>query len=138
MKPLFNKFKRTLCTLAFVLIAGSSWAEAGESIKWVGVIQEEGGFHSPKHDRPHSLEFVRRDDNETFDIVDSPNLVKAHQEQDKKLLVEIEGERTSRFLFWGDNLIVKNFKILEEMDGISHAEPVRKNASIRMNAGDRK
>ncbi len=109
--------------VAFGLSAQLSWA--GEVVKWTGIVQEEGGYHTPKHDRDHEIEFVRQGDNDTFDVVDSPELTKLHAEKDKKLLVEIDGEKTSRFLFWGGNLVVKNFKVLQALDEIPHREPAR-------------
>lgn len=88
-----------------------------EIVNWEGFVVADGG-HTTRHD--HDLEFVRESDGETFDIVDSPALEKIHCDSSKKLRVKIEAEKTSRFLFWGGNLIVKNFKVLEELDSIPH------------------
>lgn len=88
-----------------------------EILKWEGYIEADGG-HTTRHD--HSLEFVRKSDGKTFDIVDSPALEKVHCDSSKKLLVKIEAEKTSRFLFWGGNLIVKNFEVIEELAQVPH------------------
>ena len=88
-----------------------------EIVKWEGYVEADGG-HTTRHD--HDLEFVRQSDGETFDIVDSPALEKVHCDTSKKLRVKIEPEKTSRFLFWGGNLIVKNFEVLEELDQVPH------------------
>ena len=92
-------------------------------VKWVGVVKGDGDYHTTDHD--HELKFVRQSDQENFDIVDSPKLVKLHHETEKNYLMEIEAEKTSRFLFWGGNLIVKNFKILKELETVAHKKPVR-------------
>ena len=88
-----------------------------EIVKWEGYVEADGG-HTTRHD--HELEFVRKSDGESFSIVDSPDLEKAHCDSSKKLRVKIEAEKTSRFLFWGGNLIVKNFEVLEELAQIPH------------------
>ena len=88
-----------------------------EIVNWVGFIEADGG-HTTRHD--HSLEFVRKSDGESFDVVDSPELEKVHCNKSKKLLVKIEAERTPQFLFWGDNLIVKKFEVLDELAMVPH------------------
>lgn len=92
-------------------------------VKWVGVVKGDEDYHTTDHD--HELEFVRQSDQEDFDIVDSPKLVKFHHDTEKNYLMEIEAEKTSRFLFWGGNLVVKNFKVLKELEKVAHTKPVR-------------
>lgn len=95
-----------------------------EIVKWVGFVKGDPLYHTTNHD--HSLQFVLQSDGDSFDIVDSPELVKLHHETEKNFLAEIEAEKTSRFLFWGGNLIVKKFKILKELETVAHTEPVRR------------
>lgn len=83
-----------------------------EIVKWVGEIRDDASTHTTEH--VHNLEFVRQNDGSSYDIVESPELVKLHHETEKNFLVEIEAEITSRFLFWGGNLVVKKFKVLQE------------------------
>ena len=94
-----------------------------EIVKWVGVVKGTEDYHTTDHD--HELVFVRQSDGEDFDIVDSPKLVKLHHNSEKNYLMEIEAEKTSRFLFWGGNLIVKNFKVLKELETVAHKKPAR-------------
>lgn len=97
-------------------------ASAPEIVKWVGTIQDNADSHTTEH--KHELEFTRKDNGDSYDIVDSPELVKLHHETEKNYVVEIEAEKTPKFLFWGGNLIVKNFKVLEEASSrIAHRAP---------------
>lgn len=119
-----KKLTMNLSILCGVL--GISFAAvAGEPIKWTGILQEEDGYHTTAHEFGHDLEFVRQDDGGKFDVVDSPELLAVHSAKEKNLLVEIEAEKTKRFLFWGGNLIVKNFRVLGELDEIPHQAPKR-------------
>ena len=102
-----------------------------EIVKWVGEIKDEAATHTTDH--KHELKFVKKDDGKEYAVVDSPELVKLHHESEKNFLVEIEAEKTPRFLFWGGNLIVKNFKILEEGSSVPHlAPPVRNKVEARI------
>ncbi len=93
-----------------------------EIVKWLGEVKDDASSHTTRHG--HELEFVKKDDGEEYDIVDSPDLQNLHHETGKNFLVEIEAEKTPKFLFWGGNLIVKNFKVLEETsDVIPHTNP---------------
>lgn len=107
--------------LALALLIGGPSAFAAESVKWTGVVQERSGHHTPSHDMKHELELVK-EDGERINIVDSPSLMNLHKEKDRNLVVELSGELTSQFLFWGGNLVVKDFKVLEEGDEIAHYE----------------
>lgn len=98
-----------------------------EIVKWVGEVKDEPSDHTTEHD--HKLEFIKKDDGKEYDIVDSPELVKLHHETEKNYLVEIEAEKTSRFLFWGGNLIVKNFKVIQETGSVPHLAPVKRTHS---------
>ncbi len=100
-----------------------------EIVKWIGEVKDEASDHTTEHQ--HSLEFTKKDNGKEYDIVDSPELVKLHHETEKNYLVEIEAEKTPRFLFWGGNLIVKNFKVLEETAVVPHLEPTKRTSSVR-------
>lgn len=92
-----------------------------EIVTWVGEIKDEASDHTTEH--RHALKFIKKDDGKKYSIVDSPELVKLHHETEKNYLVEIEAEKTPRFLFWGGNLIVKNFKVLHELASVPHLPP---------------
>lgn len=96
-------------------------AAAPKIVKWVGEISDSAADHTTLHG--HKLKFKTRETGDTYDIVDSPELVKLHHETEKNYLVEIEAEKTSRFLFWGGNLIVKNFKVLGDTASVPHLTP---------------
>ena len=132
--------KKLILTLILAITAPLSFAgspekvkkiEPGNLVNWIGYVDADYG-HNTKH--KHNMKFVRQSDGETFDIVDSPDLEKTHCESSKKLLVEITAERTPRVLFWGNNLMVKNFKILNELEGLPHKKYVPRENTSR---GDR-
>lgn len=103
-----------------------------EKVKWLGYVEADGS-HTTKH--YHDLDFVRKSDGESFDIIDSPELEKIHCSSSKRLLVEIEAERTPKVLFWGNNLIVKKFTVLEELEELPHKKHVEHHR--RLNRRDR-
>lgn len=110
------KTKSHLLTLAMLCNLGLSTAQASaneNTFQAIGKITESPSDHTTKHE--HDLSFVRLSDGETFDIVDSPELLKAHCESGKNSVVEIEGYRTGKFLFWGGNLVVTGFKVHEDI-----------------------
>ncbi len=90
-------------------------------VKWVGEISDSASDHTSLHN--HNLEFKNRETGKTYDIVNSPELVKIHHENEKNYSVEIIAEKTARFLFWGGNLRVKNFKVLSETESVPHLAP---------------
>lgn len=104
---------------------------SNDSVKWIGTLIERRGYHTPEHSERHVLELRRQDNSETYKVIKSEALVATHIEKDKKLLVEIEGELTPRFLFWGGNLIVKSFIVLNELDEIPHHESVNQQSTLR-------
>lgn len=121
---------RTLI-LAVVFVSLNVFAKAGDRgiypnskgsrnvpFEWVGEVQDL----EDKHSSDHELNFVR-DDNKTFDIIESPELVKFQHESGKNHMVKITGERTPTYLFVGSKLIVKSFEVLKETSSIAPAAP---------------
>lgn len=99
-----------------------------EIVKWVGTVRDDANTHTTEHG--HELKFTRKDTGDSYNIVDSPELVKLHHETEKNFVLEIEAEKTPRFIFWGGNLIVKKFQVIEEASGpIAHTEPVSRRPS---------
>lgn len=88
-----------------------------EKVNWVGYI-EGNSKHTTNHN--HEISFTQQSTGQSFDIINSPKLEKAHCSSEKNLLVEIEGEKTPRFLFWGNNLIIKKFTVLKELEKTPH------------------
>ncbi len=111
-------------TFIFGIILSQTIFAASESatVKWTGLLNEKRGYHYYSPDQSHNLEFISNSDNQSFDIVESEDLVNFHSQKDKILEVEIEGEITPRFLFWGGNLKVTSFKILKELEDIPRRE----------------
>lgn len=100
-----------------------SWREtqptsSPDIVKMVGEISDSASDHTTLHE--HQLEFKSRETGDTYNIVDSPDLVKLHHQTEKNYLVEIVAEKTPRFLFWGGNLIVKSFRVLNETAVVPH------------------
>jgi hypothetical protein len=107
---------------------------APEIVKWVGLVRDNTSSHTTNHE--HRLQFVKNGGSDVFEIIDSPELVKLHHETEKNYVVEIEAEKIPSFLFWGGNLVVKNFKVVSEAsEQISHGAPVKKNNSSRFIGG---
>lgn len=117
-----------------LLTAQAARAE-NDTIKWIGVVKEEAGQHTTDHN--HEIQFVRQSDQETFDVVDSPELEKLHHGKEKRLLVEAVGRVTPKFLFWGGNLVVSQFNVLKELESIPHQKPVVRRHERMMNNLDR-
>lgn len=124
--------KSLLVTLTFCILVSASPTLAGvtdqtdkkeDRVRWTGVIKDSDFYHTTDH--RHQLEFIRDQDGKSFDIVDSKPLVKLHHDKERDLRVEIEGEITSKFLFWGGNLVIKDYKILAELDRKPHLKPSR-------------
>lgn len=121
------KTKSTVMAMVagFALVFFTAQANASEenTFKAIGKITESPSNHTTKH--KHELQFVRLTDGETFDIVDSPELLKEHCESEKNSVVEVEGYRTGKFLFWGGNLVVTAFKVHDDIQvpKMAHLKP---------------
>jgi len=105
----------------------------------IGEVTDDSSTHTTEHE--HELKFKNQETGEVLDIVDSPSLVKLHHESEKNLLIEAQVARTPKVLFWGNNLVVKNFRVIKETsDVIPHVyvntAPARKSpASLRSRIG---
>jgi hypothetical protein len=100
-----------------------------EIVKWVGEIGDEASDHTTEHS--HRLKFINQETGKSYDIVDSPELVRLHHDTEKNYLVEIEAEITPKFLLWGGNLIAKSFKVLEETASVPHLESLKPTKEFR-------
>ena len=138
-------FKNSFTALVLTL-SGASFAYASETdaksstsdkkiVRWIGEVKDDYVEldHTTKHQ--HDLEFTNAETGKTYDLVDIDELVKIHCETEKNYLVEIEAELTPRVLFWGNNLIVKKFKILKETSQvIAHLEPQERKRPIGLSS----
>lgn len=118
-----SKLMTLVTGITLALSTAQAWAGEENSFKAIGKIIESPNDHTTKHE--HALRFVRLSDGETLDIADSPALLKEHCETEKNSVVEIEGYRTGKFLFWGGNLVVTNFKVHSDIEipKVAHLSP---------------
>lgn len=99
----------------------ASQEPSGDPVTWVGVISDEEFSHN---EHRHNLRFTRKSDGKSFDL-ESKSLMTLHHDKEKNFLVEVTGIKTPGFLFWGNNLIVKDFKVLGELESVPHQNVVR-------------
>ena len=112
--------------LVSAILTTSLFASASEEkenlVRWRGYVVADGP-HSTDHS--HDLDFVRQSDGATFDIVDSPELERLHCQTSSKLLVDVLARRTPSVIFWGDNLQVRQVRVLKELEFQPHKKPVK-------------
>lgn len=120
-----TKSKIMTLVVGFALVFSTTQVQASEenTFKALGKVTESPSDHTTNHE--HKLQFVRLSDGERFDIVDSPELFNAHCKTEKNSVVEIEGYRTSQFLFWGGELVVTGFKVHDDIEvpRMAHVSP---------------
>lgn len=109
--------------VALSVQSGIIVASEQDKFRAVGKITEDRYDHTTKHE--HKLKFIRIDDGKEFDIEDSPALVSEHCRTEKGPVVEVEGYLKNKFLFWGGNLVVTNYKVHEDIEvpAIRHVDP---------------
>lgn len=96
----------------------STTTKTNQPTTMIGEVTDDISTHDTRHE--HELKFKNQDTGEVFTIVDSPELMKVH-ENGKNVLIEANVAKSSKFLFWGGNLIVKNFRVIKETsDEIPH------------------
>lgn len=103
----------------------STQTSSGETVTWIGSIGDDWDSHN---EHQHDLKFTRQNDGKSFDLESKP-LMTLHHERERNLLVEITAVRTPKFLFWGNNLIVKEFKVLKELETVPH-QPIEQRRRI--------
>jgi len=91
----------------------SNQNESTNKVSWTGVVRCEKYSHANEHGC--DLEFENSDTSKTISVVESPDLLKRHCENDRDLKVKVAGELTPRFLFWGGNLKISSFEVIEEL-----------------------
>lgn len=107
-----------LCAL---IIPAAAYAGSDRAVSWTGRIFDTPNSHTTTHD--HSLSFEEEESKETYDVVDSPVLQKLHHETNRNYKAKIEGYITPKFLFFGGNLVVTKFEILEESEVVALSAP---------------
>lgn len=124
MKKYLYTFLMLTFAFNFSNAADSDSKNVQDTMTWVGEVKDTPRTHTTDH--RHALEFIRDEDGKSFDIVDSPDLKKLHHESGKNYRIEAQVEKTPKFLFFGGNLIVKSFKVIEETsESLPHVTPTR-------------
>jgi len=115
----------SLLTLS-LLISPSSRADT-DANGWVGTLTDYRNSHSSSHNlqsEDHLMTFTRSSDGKSFTVVaGAADLLKAHLESDSSLLVEVTGRITSKFLFFGGNMVIENSKVLQQLAQVDHKNP---------------
>lgn len=107
-----------------------------EVISGEGIVRCNGGCYGSSDGC--SLQFVRSDDGKVFDLAKNPELIALHcQNHARDLKVSLSGEKTPRFLFWGDNLKVSNFQVLGEVATASCLVKRPQHDNFSVNGGGR-
>ncbi len=88
-------------------------------VRLEGEIQDGKNSNHEQGNCYHQLKFVS-DEGKVYSIVDSPELVKLHHEKEKNYKISILAEVTPKFLFWGGNLIVESFSVVNEVSNAPH------------------
>lgn len=104
---------RLMFMTALLVVATQARANETTVFREVGKIIENTANHTQRHD--HALRFQRFSDGKEFDIVDSPELVELHCKTGTNPVMEVEGYRTDKVLFWGGNLVVNNFTVHDDI-----------------------
>lgn len=113
-----KKISNILLLLTLLFTGASVLAQ--ESVNWTGILNESEGYHFIGHKFGHDLQFVRQSDGKKFSVINSEELEELHGNIEKNLLIKITAEITPKFLFWGGNLVVQDFKVVAELDQIPH------------------
>ena len=125
----------SFCNIAFAIkgegrdfypTAPLFYGKKESSVKYVptivvleGELQDGKNSNHEKDNCFHDLKFVT-DEGKTYSIVNSPQLLKLHHENEKNYRLSIKAEVTPRFLFWGGNLVVDSFSVLNEVSTSPH------------------
>lgn len=127
MKQLIYAF---ILTSAFVLNANAEPRElirptnfdkkipySPEVLDLKGIVRSDGSHAS---DCNIDLELVVQDSGKIYSISDPGELAALHCTKEKNFSVTMKAERTPKFLFWGGNLKVQSFEIIEELEAQPH------------------
>ena len=98
---------------AIAVMASTESEQSTNKVSWTGVVRCEKYSHTNEHGC--DLEFENGDTSKTISVVESPDLLKRHCANDRDLKVKVDGELTPKFLFWGGNLKISSFEVIEEL-----------------------
>ena len=104
-------------TMSFPVFGFGSPSDVKPNNQEARVISKEGilsCWHSRRRDAIQMIELKTSDDNETIKLVDYEENLQAlcpPSGQESSAKIQVKGEYTSRFLFWGGNLRVRSFNV---------------------------
>jgi hypothetical protein len=112
-----------LSIVATMVFANLSFAGlAGKEVKESGVLFCEKEQHAIPADC--DLRFTRFSDGLTYEIIDSPDLLKAHLESEKNLKVDLNGKIMLSSIFHTTHVKVSKFTVLGDYKGaVKRTEP---------------
>lgn len=90
-----------------------------EILELRGLVKSDGA-HKKDCNVDIDLELIESETGESYSISEPGELKAMHCSKEKDLLVQMKAERTPKFLFWGGNLKVQSFEILEELESQPH------------------
>lgn len=88
-----------------------------EILELKGLVKSDGNH---KDDCNVDLKLIESETGKSYNISEPGELAVIHCSKEKDLLVQMKAERTPKFLFWGGNLKVQSFEVLEELDSQPH------------------
>lgn len=104
--------------LFWFALAVSSTTYAEEQVSdFAGVIRSSG--EHVQNSCGVDLELVD-DTGKALDLTNADELERMHCQKEKDFQVTIKGRITPKFLFWGGNLEVSSFVVLDEQESASH------------------
>lgn len=101
--------------------------------KWSGTVQCQQYSHTSNH--LCDLELVETSSGERIEIVENPDLLKRHCQSDRNLLVNLVGEKTPRFLFWGGGIKVASFEVIRELGAMPKSALHSERPRVRSRGG---
>ena len=90
-----------------------------EILELKGIVKSDGNHQT---DCDVDLELVETETGKTYSISEPGELAQLHCSKENDFLVTLKAERTSKFLFWGGNLEVQGFQVLEELETQPHIQ----------------
>lgn len=105
---------------------GTKTKYAPEILELKGIVRSDGNHQK---ECGVDLELVESETGKTYSISEPGELAKLHCTKEKNFLVSLKAEKTSSFLFWGGNLKVQEFEVLEELEAQPHIQVKTTNRS---------
>lgn len=105
-----------LFALIFVSVgcaSGSKGSDNSNSDLMTGVVFDDSNSHDDRHE--HILKFKDNTTGEVYSLAHNQGLLDMHHNSERNVMVELKGEIKSKFIIWGQELVVKEYKVLQEV-----------------------